>query len=139
MPGKPFKNVSSATRARMLRVGQKDTAPELTVRGLLHRMGLRFRLHRNDLPGHPDLVLPRHRTVVFVHGCFWHGHDCAHGRAAPQFHVGAWAEKIDANRERADAQQAALRKAGWHVETVWECQTEQPGVVEALAARLLQR
>ena len=123
----------------MPRLPPDDAAPDVQVRRHLHRAGLRFARCARELPGPPDLVLPRRRSVVFVHGCFWHGHDCAQGRAAPQFHVGAWAEKIATNRERADAQRTALREAGWQVETVWECQTGQPGVLDALAARLRRR
>ena len=111
----------------------------MSLRRQLHRAGLRFSRKAHDLPGPPDLVLPRRRSVIFVHGCFWHGHDCAQGRAAPQFQVGSWAEKIAANRAQDHLQQAALREAGWQVETVWECQLEQPGTVDALAARLRQR
>jgi DNA mismatch endonuclease (patch repair protein) len=111
----------------------------MAVRRLLHGRGLRFALRPHDLPGRPDIVLPKRRSVVFVRGCFWHGHDCPDGRAAPRFKVGAWAEKIAANRTQDEQLRAALRAVGWHVETVWECQIEQADVVDQLAARLLQR
>jgi DNA mismatch endonuclease (patch repair protein) len=91
------------------------------------------------MPGPPDLVLPRRRSVIVIHGCFWHGHDCPQGRAAPKFQVGSWAEKIAANREHDRLQQAALRAAGWQTETVWECQVDQREVIDRLAARLLRR
>ena len=117
----------------------RTTTPEMAVRRLLHGHGLRFALHQRELPGRPDIVLPKRRSVIFVHGCFWHGHDCPHGRAAPKFKVGAWAEKIASNREQGERQRAALRAAGWQVETVWECQIEQRGVIDQLAARLRQR
>ncbi len=123
----------------MARERQQDTAPELAVRRALHAHGLRFALHARDLPGRPDIVLPKRSSVVFVNGCFWHGHDCPHGRAAPKFNVGFWAEKIATNRERDRRQRAELRAAGWHVETVWECQIDQPASIGRLAARLLRR
>jgi len=111
----------------------------MSVRRLLHAHGLRFALRQRDLPGQPDIVLPKRRSVIFVQGCFWHGHDCAHGRAAPRFKVGAWAEKIAANRAQGEQHRAALRAAGWHIETVWECQIEPAELIAALAARLLGR
>ncbi len=123
----------------MASVRQQDTAPELVVRRVLHAHGLRYTLHKCDLPGRPDIVLPKRRSVVFVHGCFWHGHDCKHGRAAPKFNVGFWAEKISTNRKRDRRQRDELRAAGWHVETVWECQIEQRSVIDRLARRLLRR
>jgi DNA mismatch endonuclease (patch repair protein) len=123
----------------MTRRRPDDNGLESALRRRLHAHGLRFARHMRELPGPPDLVLPKRRSVIFLHGCFWHGHDCAQGRAAPQFHVGAWGEKIAANRQQSDHDQAALRAVGWQVETVWECQVEQPGLIDALAARLLQR
>jgi DNA mismatch endonuclease, patch repair protein len=123
----------------MASVRQKDTVPELAVRRRLHARGLRYTLHPGDLPGRPDIVLPKRRSVVFVHGCFWHGHDCNHGNVAAKFNTGFWAEKIAANRERDRRQCNELRAAGWHVETVWECQVDQPAVIGRLAARLLRR
>ncbi len=118
---------------------QPSHAPELAVRRALHARGLRFALRTRDLPGRPDIVLPKRRSVIFVQGCFWHGHDCPDGRAAPRFKVGSWAEKIAANRAQGEQQRAALRAAGWHIEIVWECQIEQAGFVDELAARLRQR
>lgn len=106
---------------------------------MLHAHGLRYTLHPRNLPGRPDIVLPKRRTVVFVHGCFWHGHDCDHGRVAAKSNAAFWAAKIAANRERDHRQRTALRAAGWLVETVWECQVEQRGIIARLAARLLQR
>jgi DNA mismatch endonuclease (patch repair protein) len=116
-----------------------DTAPESTVRRGLHAHGLRFARSAGDLPGRPDLVLPKRRSVIFVQGCFWHGHDCPDGRAAPKFKIGAWAEKIAANRVQGEQDRAALLAAGWHIETVWECQVEQAGFIDELAAGLRQR
>jgi DNA mismatch endonuclease (patch repair protein) len=116
-----------------------DTSPEYALRRRLHGHGLRFARALRELPGRPDIVLPKRRSVIFVQGCFWHGHDCPDGRAAPRFKVGAWAEKIAANRAQGEQQRAALRAAGWHIETVWECQIDQPGFIDQLAARLRQR
>ena len=113
--------------------------PEALLRSLLHAQGLRFALRPKVLPGQPELVLPRRRSVLLLRGCFWHGHDCPDGRAAPKFKVGAWAEKIAANRAGDQAQLAALLAAGWQAELVWECQLAQPPAIEALAARLRQR
>ena len=107
----------------MRSVRSRDTGPELIVRKLLHRMGLRFSLQRKDLPGRPDIVLRKHRTVVFVHGCFWHGHDCAKGRL-PKSRLDFWGPKIERNQIR-DAKSAKMLKAdGWRVLTVWQCQTK---------------
>jgi DNA mismatch endonuclease (patch repair protein) len=123
----------------MRQVRREDTAPEMQVRRYLHRAGLRYRLHGPDLPGRPDIVLPCRRTVVFVNGCFWHGHDCKHGRTAAKWNTGFWAEKIIANRERDRRQYKALRAGGWHVEVVWECKLRQDSALRQLATRLLRR
>ncbi len=107
-------------RLNMSRVLAKDTRPELAVRKLLHRAGFRFRLHRRDLPGCPDLVLVRFRAAIFVHGCFWHGHSCSLFRmpvTRPEF----WSAKINANRRRDQAAVAGLRECGWRSLWVWEC------------------
>jgi DNA mismatch endonuclease (patch repair protein) len=117
----------------MAAVGSKNTAPELAVRRMLHAMGYRFRLHRHDLPGSPDVVLPRLGKAIFVHGCFWHGHEgCRLGRPSKS-RVEYWGPKIAANRARDARKAAALRRAGWSVATVWECETRQ---MTKLAARL---
>jgi DNA mismatch endonuclease, patch repair protein len=106
----------------MARVKGKDTSPELKVRRLLHRLGARFRLHRKDLPGAPDIVLPRRRLAIFVHGCFWHGHDCARGARVPKQNRDYWLGKVGRNRERDMQNRAALEALGWRVETIWECE-----------------
>jgi len=121
------------------RVKAQITTPEMAVRRLLHAQGLRFARRDRNLPGRPELVLPKRRSVIFVQGCFWHGHDCRLGHAAPKFKVGVWAEKIAANREQGEKQHTALRAAGWQVETVWECQIEMRSVTDQLAERLLRR
>lgn len=105
----------------MGRVRSKNTAPELAVRKALHAAGFRFRLHRRDLAGRPDIVLPRFRLAIFVHGCFWHGHDCRRGRL-PEDNAEFWAKKIDRNKARDAAAHATLSQAGWIVETIWQCE-----------------
>lgn len=108
----------------MRRVKGQDTTPELIVRKALTRLGVRYRLHRKDLPGRPDIVMPGRRLVIFVHGCFWHGHDCARGARVPKQNRDYWVAKVDRNRARDAANQSALAAAGWRVETVWECETK---------------
>lgn len=97
-----------------------DTKPELQVRSILHRAGFRFRLRRKDITGSPDLLLPRHRTAIFVHGCFWHGHTC-HLFKMPSTRQDFWEAKIRTNRARDDRVSAALRNEGWRRLIVWEC------------------
>ena len=111
----------------------KDTAPEMVVRRFLHTLGYRYRLHVSDLPGKPDLVFAGRGKVVFVHGCFWHQHRCARGNRLPKTHRSYWIKKLEGNRRRDRRHRAALRRAGWSVMTVWECQTKD---VEKLASRL---
>lgn len=109
---------------RMGRVHGKDTKPELAVRRLVHKLGYRFRLHRKDLPGTPDLVFPRLKSVIFVHGCFWHRHPdpkCPLARL-PKSRLGFWEPKLSANRQRDLHNQALLSTAGWRVLVVWECE-----------------
>lgn len=109
----------------MQRVRGKDTKPELAVRRFLHAMGFRFRLHRKDLPGRPDIVLPRYKTVVLVHGCFWHQHqDCRRSRM-PTSNAEYWHAKLGANVERDKRNRKALSELGWHVHVVWECQIDE--------------
>lgn len=117
----------------MARVKDRDTKPELKVRRLAHALGYRFRLHRKDLPGTPDLVFPGRGKVIFVHGCFWHGHDCARGSRKPKTRADYWAAKIARNRDRDAKAQAALKAQGWEVLTLWECQLKD---AEALAAKM---
>jgi DNA mismatch endonuclease (patch repair protein) len=115
----------------MRRVRGKDTAPEITVRKLLTRMGLRYRLHRADLPGKPDIVMPGRNLAIFVHGCFWHGHDCARGARVPKANREYWESKIGRNRERDIAHRAALEAVGWRVLALWECELKDEVGVEA--------
>lgn len=107
--------------ALMSRIRQRDTAPELVVRRLLHGMGYRFRLHRRDLPGTPDIVFPSRKLALFVHGCFWHGHGCSKGRP-PKSSTSYWSGKLSANKDRDARKQHELEAMGWRVETIWQCQ-----------------
>ena len=106
----------------MASVKSRNTKPEMIVRRLLHGMGYRFRLHRKDLPGHPDIVLPRHRKVVFTHGSFWHGHPGCRRAARPSSNRELWDKKIDRNMERDATALTALEANGWQVLVVWECE-----------------
>ena len=109
-------------RSEVMRaVKSSDTKPELALRKALHALGYRYRLHVKDLPGKPDLVFPKYRTVIFVHGCFWHGHACKRGARVPKSNVDYWVEKIARNKARDRKNAAALRKLGWRVITLWEC------------------
>lgn len=113
-------------RRCMSRIRGKDTGPEKCVRGILREMGLRYRLNVTGLPGKPDLVLRRLRKVVFVHGCFWHKHRCRLGRVQPATNAAFWERKREGNRQRDARTRRALRKQGWQVLTVWECETLNP-------------
>jgi DNA mismatch endonuclease (patch repair protein) len=113
--------VDAATRSRMMSgIRGRNTKPELLIRSLLHRRGFRFRLDARDLPGRPDIVLPRYGAVIFVHGCFWHGHDCPLFKW-PQTRPDFWREKIGRNLANDEKSRAALLAAGWRVGVVWEC------------------
>lgn len=110
----------------MSRVRAKDTAPERVVRSMLHRLGLRFRKHVEALPGKPDIVLPKYKTVVFVHGCFWHQHrNCKRSRR-PVSNAAYWNDKLDANKRRDQSVKNKLSRAGWKLMTVWTCQLNDP-------------
>ena len=119
-------NVSSVRSRNMAAIRGKNTAPELAVRRILHAMGLRFRLHRKDLPGRPDIVLPKHRTVVFVHGWFWHRHEGCRYTTAPKTRQEFWQSKFAANVERDSRNGTDLQQLGWRVIVVWECELRQP-------------
>lgn len=106
----------------MARVRGKDTGPEMRVRRLVHEMGYRYRLHRRNLPGVPDLAFSSRRKVIFVHGCWWHGHDCPGGRKRPKTNKSYWLPKLERNRTRDAANQAELRARGWDALVLWECQ-----------------
>jgi len=107
----------------MAKVRSQDTKPEVLVRSLIHRMGFRFRLHNKHLPGNPDIVLPRHKKIVFVHGCFWHQHEgCPHA-ARPASNIAYWNKKLDGNVRRDRANLEKLAALGWRVLVIWECET----------------
>lgn len=120
---------------RMSLVRAKDTKPELRVRRLVHSLGYRYRLHARDLPGCPDLVFPGRRKVIFVHGCFWHQHDCPMGNRMPKTRVGFWQRKLEGNVKRDAESKRQLRKDGWKVLVVWECQAA-PSRMRSLTTRI---
>lgn len=124
--------------AHMRRIRKTDTKPELVVRRLAHSLGYRFRLHRPDLPGTPDLVFPRLRKVIFVHGCFWHQHGCRLGAKRPSVNQEYWLPKLARNVQRDTQSQALLADLGWDALTVWECETRSPETLPRLIAEFLQ-
>jgi DNA mismatch endonuclease (patch repair protein) len=127
-----------ATRsAVMRRVKGRDTAPELKVRRALTALGARYRLHRAELPGKPDIVMPGRRLAIFVHGCFWHGHDCARGARVPKANRDYWVGKVERNRARDARCREALAALGWRVETIWECDLKDAAALDARLRRLL--
>lgn len=119
----------------MSRIKGQDTRPEKAVRTILHNMGYRFRLHRRDLPGKPDIVLPKYRKIIFVHGCFWHGHKRCERSIRPTTNVEFWDRKLSGNIERDKRNIRSLRRAGWKVHIVWGCQTKS---VDRLERKLLE-
>jgi DNA mismatch endonuclease (patch repair protein) len=121
----------------MSRVRGKDTTPEKAVRSFLHRLGFRFRLHDASLPGKPDIVLPRYRTVIFVNGCFWHGHRGCGRAKLPSTRPEFWSNKISMNMKRDQSALRNIRQVGWKVIVVWECQTHTAAALERNLRRLL--
>jgi DNA mismatch endonuclease, patch repair protein len=129
----------SAVRSRiMAAIRGKDTKPEMLVRRAVHAAGFRYRLHQGDLPGRPDLVLTRLKTVVFVHGCFWHHHDCVKSKW-PKTRAAFWRKKIEANQARDIRTTYFLRTAGWHVEVIWECELKREVAIRRLIRKLERR
>ena len=124
--------------AVMRRVRGKDTRPEMTVRSLVHRMGLRYALHRRDLPGNPDLVFPARDRIIFVHGCFWHGHRCRAGRNRPASNTDYWTAKLDRNHARDAVNSRRLRNLGWRVLVIWECELKDTERLRARLARFFE-
>ena len=110
----------------MSRIRKTDSAPELLVRQILHRLGYRFRLYRKDLPGCPDIVLPKYKKIIFVHGCWWHRHNCHLGRRTPKSRTKYWLPKLAANKKRDKENRSKLLKLGWKILVVWECQIKKP-------------
>jgi len=122
---------------RMARIRKTNTKPEMLARRLVHRMGYRFRLHARGLPGNPDIVLPRHRKVILVHGCFWHRHDCPDGCKLPRSKPEYWGPKLERNRLRDQVNVERLRELGWEVLVLWECQMRREDVVGDKLRRFL--
>ncbi len=123
--------------AVMARVKARDTGPERMVRRLLWRLGARYRLDRKDLPGRPDIVLAGRKLAIFVHGCFWHGHDCRRGARVPKANRDYWTAKIARNRARDLDTRAKLEAMGWRVEVIWECDLKNAEALEQRLAELL--
>lgn len=116
----------------MSRIKSKDTKPEMLVRSALHRAGYRFRLHVKELPGKPDIVLPKYKTVIFVHGCFWHRHKGCSGATMPSTNQDFWKEKFRQNVKRDKKEQSALKRQGWKVIVIWECELKEVSFLEIL-------
>jgi DNA mismatch endonuclease, patch repair protein len=125
----------------MRRIKSKNTKPEMVVRSTIHRMGFRYRLHRKDLPGNPDIVFPALRKVIFVHGCFWHGHQslgCADGRV-PKSRLDYWLPKLQRNRARDLAAEKELTQSDWQVLTIWDCETIDPAALRRALRTFLSK
>lgn len=116
----------------MSRVRSRDTKPEMRVRRLLHAMGCRYRLHAKDLPGRPDIVFRSRRKVIFVHGCFWHDHECKQGRRLPRTRTQFWKDKKAANKKRDHVVTESLETDGWRIMVVWECETRDDTLADRL-------
>lgn len=124
-------NRSKNSRSRLMsRIGSKHTSPELTVRSMLHRLGYRFRLHRKELPGKPDIVFLGRKKAIFVHGCYWHGHGCKIGKP-PKSNLDFWLPKIERNRERDREKRSELEQVGWEVKEIWQCELKDSQALEA--------
>jgi DNA mismatch endonuclease (patch repair protein) len=123
----------------MSRIRRRDTAPELKVRRWLHAQGLRFRLDRGDLPGRPDIVLPKWNLAIFVHGCFWHQHPRCRLASRPKTNMAYWVPKLAGNKTRDRRNIRALKARGWDVAVIWECRTRNPGDLAEDAGALLKR
>lgn len=138
MAGSAAGEGASELRSRIMRaVKGQDTRPELAVRRMVHGLGYRYRLHRKDLPGKPDLAFPGRRKVIFVHGCFWHGHECARGARQPKSNVDYWRRKIGRNAARDREAQRSLRAEGWRTLVVWECELKKADRVARRVRRFL--
>lgn len=122
---------TASRSANMSAIRSKNTKPELRVRRIAHSMGLRFRLHRSDLPGKPDLVFPRHKLALFVHGCFWHGHGCERGGQGPKSNTDYWGPKIGRTRFRDADAIRELESCGWRTAVLWECQLKSEADIVA--------
>lgn len=124
-------HLTAEERSRnMAKIKSRDTKPELIVRSMLHKMGFRFRLARKDLPGNPDLVLPKYKIALFVHGCFWHGHEGCKKSHLPSSNIDYWSAKLSRNRIRDAKNQSALDALGWKIIIIWECETKRPDTLK---------
>lgn len=132
-------SIQDSVSLRMKRVKQRNTAPELIVRQILFAAGYRYRIHRMDLPGSPDIVFPGRRMIIFVNGCFWHGHENCVRASLPKTRSQYWKDRILKNQERDARSIAALEKLGWIVDTIWECQTKDVISLEDRLVRFLDR
>lgn len=136
----PMDRLSPTRRSWLMsRIRSTDTKPEILVRSALHRHGFRYSLHRRDLPGTPDIVFPSRKKVLFVHGCFWHGHYCKYGRARPKSNVRFWNAKINANMLRDKRNIAKLRRMGWSVKVIWECRIKKDRWFDSVVRYLNER
>lgn len=128
----------TSERSRIMRaVRDRDTKPEMLVRKMVHRLGYRYRLHRADLPGKPDLVFPSRRKVIFVNGCFWHGHDCKRGARTPKTNTDYWINKVARNLDRDSANLKELRMIGWRPLVIWECELKDSSKLKQRLRRFL--
>jgi DNA mismatch endonuclease, patch repair protein len=126
-----------ASIAKILDLKSTNTSPELLVRSFLHRLGFRFRLHRRFLPGCPDILFPSRKKIIFVHGCFWHGHPCARGHRIPKSNTPYWLAKIARNQSRDRRTRQSLRRQGWKVLILWECQLQNTPKLSRILTRFL--
>lgn len=125
-------------RSRTMRaVKSRDTGPELVVRRVTHGMGYRYRLHRKDLPGRPDMAFPARRKAIFVHGCFWHRHDCSRGARTPKSNRDYWIPKLRRNEERDEKCRRRLAEMGWRTLVIWECETKDLNKIEERISKFL--
>ena len=125
-------------RFNMSRIRYRDTKPEIIVRSIVHRLGYRYRLHKSDLPGKPDIVLVRHRKIIDVYGCFFHMHNCRYGNVRPATNTEFWETKRRSNVERDLRNQRSLRRMGWRLMVVWECETRNLDLLEKKLVTFLQ-
>jgi DNA mismatch endonuclease (patch repair protein) len=130
-------HLTPVERSQQMRlVRSENTKPEMAVRRMVHRMGFRYRLHVKDLPGHPDLVFPGRRKIIFIHGCFWHGHRCRAGMNRPASNVNYWTRKLERTRKRDRGNIRMLGRLGWDVLVLWECQLRRESLPRRVAAFL---
>lgn len=123
----------------MSRIRYRDTKPEMRVRSLVHRLGYRYRLHKSDLPGKPDIVLVKYKKIIDVYGCFFHMHNCKYGNVTPATNTEFWKTKRRLNVERDVRNQKKLREKGWRVMVVWECETRNPALLKKRLLRFLHK